>query len=242
MITDYTFYKENGYKICGRMYAPDSEKCCPVVIFSHGFGSNYRELMHHGEGFARAGIACFFFDFCGGGPDTMSDGTMREMTIETECEDLNTVIDEVKKMDFIDSSKIFLMGESMGGLVSALVAVNRVDEIRAVVLWYPAFNVPDDVMKRELTNKITIFGLPLSWDYDEVARGIAPFQIIKKYQKPVLLIHGDRDTIVPIAYSRRATEILKEARLEVISEAGHGFEGRDSVRARELSIAFFKEQ
>ena len=241
MICDYTFVKNNGYKICGRMYAPDGESGRrPTVIFSHGFGSNYRELEHHGKEFQREGICCFFFDFCGGGPESLSDGTMREMTIETECEDLDVVMTAVKELDYVDCSRIFLMGESMGGLVASLVAAKRQEEIRAAVLWYPAFNVPDDVMKREKTSKITIFGLPLSWDYDEIALNLSPYEIMADFEKPVLIIHGDKDPIVPIVYSRRAAEVMKNAKLREIPGAGHGFDGEDSVFAGELSAEFLK--
>lgn len=65
------------------------------------------------------------------------------MTVGTECEDLETVIDCVKELDYVDPGRIFLQGESMGGLVSALVAARRPENIRAQVLWYPAFVVPE---------------------------------------------------------------------------------------------------
>ena len=48
--------KENGQFIRGLIYRPDAEGSFPTVIFSHGFGSNYRELMHHGNGYAENGI------------------------------------------------------------------------------------------------------------------------------------------------------------------------------------------
>ena len=71
MIQEMTFRKENGMKIKGRLYLPDERRGkLPLVIFSHGFGGNFRELEHHGAGFAEAGICCLFFDFCGGGMQT----------------------------------------------------------------------------------------------------------------------------------------------------------------------------
>lgn len=221
------------------MYLPDNVTGkIPVVIFSHGFGENYRDLTPHAKDFLRAGAGCFFFDFCGGGPLSRSDGSMREMTVKTECEDLNTVIDEVRNMEFVDKSRMFLFGTSMGGLVTALVSAGRPKDIPAIVLWYPAFNVPDDVMKREKTNKNTIFGLPLSWDYDEVALQIAPYRILKSYQNPALLIHGEQDKVVPPVYSKRAAQVMSNAKLHVIPGAAHGFLGEDAGLARQLSVEF----
>lgn len=94
MREEITFVRKDGKSIRGCIYLPEkTAQKFPVVIFCHGFGSNFRELMHHGEGFAEAGICCLFFDFCGGGPESLSDGQFEEMTVDTECKDLETVID-----------------------------------------------------------------------------------------------------------------------------------------------------
>lgn len=241
--TTITFVKKDGKKIQGRIYLPEDTGCRhPIVIFCHGFGSNFRELMHHGDGFAEAGIACLFFDFCGGGPESLSDGTMEEMTVATECEDLDTVIDCVKALDYVDTERIFLQGESMGGLVSALVAVRRPEDIRAQVLWYPAFGIPNGARKRYEAGQREVFGLHLGEAFDREAKDIDVYGTIPAYGGPVLLIHGDQDSIVPLSYSEKALSAYKDARLTVIPGAGHGYDGADSVAAREYSIDFFKER
>ena len=98
---EMTFIRRDGNRIRGRIYLPEEKDGkLPLVIFCHGFGSNYRELMHHGNGFAEAGICCLFFDFCGGGPESLSDGKFEEMTVGTECGDLETVISCVKDLDY----------------------------------------------------------------------------------------------------------------------------------------------
>ena len=63
-------------------------------------------------------------------------------------------------------------------------------------------------------------------------------EIQQGYDKPVLIIHGDDDQVVPIEYSREAEKRYKNVHLETISGAGHGFDGDDSVNARKLSITF----
>lgn len=240
-IEEITFVKKDGKKIQGRLYLPEGTgRRHPIVIFCHGFGSNFRELMHHGDGFAEAGICCLFFDFCGGGPESLSDGTMEEMTVGTECEDLNTVIDCVKGLDYVDSERIFLQGESMGGLVSALVAARCPEDVRALVLWYPAFVVPDDAGKRYEAGVKEVFGLPMGEAFDREAKDIDVYGIIPAYGGPVLMIHGDQDDVVPIGYSERALSVYRDARLTVMPGAGHGYDGADSVAAREYSIDFIR--
>ena len=242
MIREMTFKKQNGMKIQGRMYLPEERKeKMPLVIFCHGFGGNFRELMHHGDGFAEAGICCLFFDFCGGGRESLSDGTMKEMTVESECGDLETVIADMKKLDYIDPERIFLQGESMGGLVSALVAARHPGDIRALVLWYPAFSIPEDAQRRYLAGEHEVFGIVLGKEFDEQARLIDVYGRISEYGRPVLLIHGTEDPIVPISGSERAVTVCQDARLVSMPGAGHGYEGADSAAAREHSIAFVRK-
>lgn len=242
-IKEITFTKKDGSVIRGRIYLPEKRgQKLPTVIFCHGFGSNYRELEHHGEGFAEAGICCLFFDFCGGGLQSLSDGTMEEMTVATECADLRTVIAGARELEYVDPERIFLQGESMGGLVSALVAAECGRDIRALVLWYPALGIPEDAGKRYEAGAREVFGLRLGESFDREARDIDVYGTIPAYGGPVLMIHGDRDIIVPLGYSQRALSAYEDARLIVIPGAGHGYDGADSAAAREHSIGFIRER
>ena len=106
--------KENGYRIAAEAFVPgDGGGEYPTVIFSHGLDSNYRELEHYAPYFEEAGIASIFFDFCGGSLDTKSEGSMEEMTVLTEAEDLRCVLDEAKKYDFVDTDRIYLAGRRL---------------------------------------------------------------------------------------------------------------------------------
>lgn len=239
MKQELSILKKNGMNIHGLMYLPEKTSAkLPVVIFSHGFGSNFRELMHHGEGFAASGICCLFFDFCGGGMHSLSDGTMTEMTIRSECEDLQTVITYVKELDYVDPKRIFLQGESMGGLVSALVAAKHPETVQALILWYPAFGIPEDARIRFEKGDRKVFGITLSEAFDAEAMNINVYREIPAYSGPVLIIHGTADSVVPIRYSERAVSAYADVNLIRVSGAGHGFDGADSIAARDKSVSF----
>ena len=49
-----------------------------------------------------------------------SDGKFRDMSLETEKRDLLCVIDYVARLNYVNSSKLILVGESQGGVVSCI--------------------------------------------------------------------------------------------------------------------------
>jgi hypothetical protein len=57
----------------------------------------------------------------------------------------------------------------------------------------------------------------------EEIRTLRPFEVIGRYQKPVLIVQGDADKIVSMEDSRRAIKLYHDARLHIIKGAGHGF-------------------
>lgn len=235
----FSVIKKNGQRIVAKAFIPKGNgKQYPMVIFSHGFNENYRSFEHHGKGFAEAGIACILFDFCGGGTGSLSDGALEEMTVLTEMEDLETMIQFVSTLDYVDTKRLFLLGESMGGFVSACVAAGMAERIRALILWYPAFVIPDDSRRRLELGDHTCFGLKISPEFNQTAADIDIYHRMESYTGPVKIIHGDEDAVVPLEYSKRAVTVLKDAALMVMSGAGHGFDGEDSKRAREASIEF----
>lgn len=57
----------------------------------------------------------------------------------------------------------------------------------------------------------------------------------------MLIIHGDRDDLVPLSVSEKAVQIYESAELKVIRGGGHGFEGDDRWKAAEYSVRFMKK-
>lgn len=245
MEKNFEVTKKNGMRIVGKMFVPDSvgedfssDIKFPTVVFSHGFNSCFKELEHHAKGYVDEGIVCVMFDFCGGGAKTLSDGTLIDMTPITEAEDLQTVMEYALSFDFVDENNFFLLGESQGGFESAYVAAAVPEKIKGLILWYPAFVIPFDAKERFERDDNTCFGMDLCPHYNTDAKDIDNDELMKKYDGPVLLIHGDKDSIVPISYSIDASEKYSNARLIVMKDADHGYEGEDSVNARNFSIEF----
>ena len=62
-----------------------------------------------------------------------------------------------------------------------------------------------------------------------------------KFNKPVLLVYGDKDMLVPVASSKMPLEQYQNAELVVIEDGGHGFYHEQQVKSCETTIAFIKK-
>ena len=76
--------------------------------------------------------------------------------------------------------------------------------------------------------------------YVEDVIRIDPFQEIKGYKNDVLIVHGAKDKIVNIKYSKEAYKVYREtssnrkARIEIIKNGGHGFSREIDKIAKEI--------
>ena len=119
-VKEYDF-DSNGKDIYARAFVPDVEGRVPLVIFSHGLGADARHEEEVQKTLAKAGIAVFSFEFAGGSSSSapMSEGLTTEMSFLTEVQNLKDAIRIASGLEYVDPLKIYLMGSSQGGLVTA---------------------------------------------------------------------------------------------------------------------------
>ena len=232
--------KNGDLNIYGKFYYPngfDASQKYPVVIMSHGLGSRAEmvERAKWPKAVTEKGFIAYAFDFCGGGMNSLSDGDFMEMSVLTEASDLNAVIDFVKSQAYADPDNLFLLGQSQGGFVSAITAASRPEEVKAMVLVYPALCLVDDLHEfvpdlAEVTGDTveTAMGT-LGAVYARDAYDIDVMNEIAKYTGDVMIIHGMNDKTVPYSYSLEAiTTAYSAAASELVlitgKKSAHGFE------------------
>ena len=228
--------------IYGKLYAPKQEGTWPTVILSHGYRCDNTWFEADCKLFAENGYIAYAYDFCGGSDWSKSSGKTTDMTIFTEQKNLHAVFEDIKAMEHVDSKQIFLLGGSMGGLVTALEAEELDEQVKGVILYFPAFCVADDWRKTystvdEIPEVTDFLGTKLGKEFFTSIHDFDPYDVIGGYTNPVLIIWGDKDDIVPQNYVEHAKEIYKDAELIILPDKGHD---PSSPEFRNNALAFMK--
>ena len=208
----------------------------PTVIFAHGAESDYKADMTTLKSLAKSGIACYTFDFYGWTRRSTGPKGVRwfhdvprgvdnsyEQKVLQQTEDLNAVIEQVKKMDFVDTENIYLLGSSMGGATVASASVTHSKDIKGIVLQYPAINLVPDAMSGDAEHDV------------------------RKYENKVLLLQGTKDVIVPQKMSDKLAAYYNAYDTEkcnyiVYEGQPHVFTGKYKVIAAEEIYRFIRNE
>ncbi len=245
--------KRENLIIRGTEYRPTGTDL-PIAIICHGFMAFQDTVRQYAVELADMGYLTYTFDFCGGSViKGKSDGFTTEMSVLTEVKDLESVIDYAAGREYANQNKIVVMGCSQGGYVSALAAAKERYPINKLVLFYPALCIPDDARAGKMMfAKFNPDNLPeiircgpmkLGKCYVEDVIKMNPFDEIKGYKEDVLIVHGEKDKIVNINYSKRAFKIYKNTgsnrnvRFEIIKNGRHGF----SKKIDKIAIEILKD-
>jgi len=57
---------------------------------------------------------------------------------------------------------------------------------------------------------------------------------------PTLILHGDRDVLVPVENAYVLARRIPDARVYIIPDAGHGYPAQDPVGTHQLVTDFFR--
>lgn len=240
--------RADGHTLYGELLTPKGKVGpLPTVICCHGFGSSYKLCKDTmGMCLAKSGYQVYCFDFYGGSKKSKSGGTMLEMSIFTEREDLSAVIDAIYDLPEVDEKHLYLLGESQGGCVAGITAPGKKDKLKAMILYYPAFCIPEDAQKKfasvdDIPQVSKTFKLDVGRIYNEKLLDYDIFEEIRHFEKPVLILHGDHDDVVDVSYGKRASEVYPNAKLKIYPGEVHGFMGKGKLKAAKDSFTFLEK-
>jgi len=232
MMQKVFFRNSRGLNLAGILHTPENHSK-KAVITAHGFTSNksgsFEKFPRMAEELLKLDIATLRFDFSGCGesdPDTIM--------VARQVDDLKAAIAFMRGKGY---TEIALLGSSLGGLVSVLAYEKG---IKTMVLWAPVTDakIPSICSEREIVAQFREKGFAIirnrkgtehrvAREYLAERKSINQKEILSKIRCPVLIVHGNKDEMVPIGHSREAVNYLpKGSKLEVIKGADHFFTGK----------------
>jgi alpha-beta hydrolase superfamily lysophospholipase len=239
----------DGLQLAGTLVSPSSPAEHAVVLV-HGGGVTRDEggfFTRLADGLAEAGIGSVRFDLRGHGE---SEGLGEERTLTEHLNDIRVSLEEASERT--GATKVNLLGASFGGGLCAYYAAKRPGAITSLVLLNPQLRYKeryidqkphwhDDRLDDEAAKQLAETGYLQHSPTVRQGRAflnevfwINPFRVLSEITAPTLIVHGTKDTFVPIESSRTAvTHLSVKHELVEIKGAQHGFAVHDDPQYAE---------
>lgn len=220
-----------------------------AVVLVHGGGVTREEggfFTRLGTGLGEAGVASLRFDLRGHGE---SEGHQEELTLVTILNDIRVALGYVRQQ--VGTSLVSLLGASFAGGVCAHYAAKRPAELDRLVLLNPQLDYKqrtidsrpywtDDRLSEDMARQLVEHGfiqftptLKHGRPMFNEAFWFEVLALLPEITAPTLVVHGTKDTFVPIEASRAAMQrFTAEHRLVEIEGSQHGFAVHDDPQYR----------
>jgi pimeloyl-ACP methyl ester carboxylesterase len=224
-------YEINGKKLFAIKHLPLIDNCFKVVVFCHGFGGNKiganRFFVTLSEALAQNGIAVIRFDLRGCGD---SEGDFCEITLKSQIEDLQLVLQKAS----LEYQHIGLIGVSLGSTIS-LLSAPHFKSVKSLAFFAPISSQDIWIKDWQYANAhlphLKYFehrGRPVTRVFFEEFFDVDFEDAIKKISHlPLLHVHGDKDTVVPISQSELfklwRKNSLSDTKFICLPNSDHGF-------------------
>jgi alpha/beta superfamily hydrolase len=198
-----------GDAVVGVLHRPEGARA-PCAVACHGMGASKDsdKYLLLARDFPPAGIALARFDFRGSGE---SGGSSESATIESRIADVEAVLDHLAHHPGLDG-RMGLLGSSLGGFVSLWVGARR--PAVPVVTWNAPARLDD--LERGLAEASG----PAPALIAEVQAG--RFAEVPRGARGVLVVHADRDEVVPLPHAHLILGRVGEPRaLRIVAGADH---------------------
>lgn len=146
----------------------------------------------------------------------------------------------------VDADRLGVLGGSAGGHLTLMLATTADDgdakakdevlrqssRIAAAVALYPPTDITEWVTNPpEAIKRLAVLKPPLTFEAAK-AKDYSPALKVTARTAPTLLIHGDKDELVPLEHSKKMMEALEKekvkSKLLVIEGAAHGFNAKQN--------------
>ena len=207
-VTNITEVKEvnlktkDGQKLTSWYYLP-SKKTDTVILYLHGNSNNISTREPYMVDYLKNGYGVFLLEYRGFGENK------GKPTEEGLYNDARSAVAFLKSQN-IAPKNIVVLGESLGTAVAVQMATEY--DFKGVILQSPFTSMVDVG-----TNKYPI--IPVNLLLTDKFKSIDK---IDKIKSPILFIHGDKDTLIPVDHMEKLFVKAKSEKIKKIYEgAGH---------------------
>lgn len=202
---DVFFPSANGHMLHGWYFEiPSSQR---TILLSHGIGGNISSRVDLIELYLKAGTSVFIYDYQGYGRS--SGNASLKNIVEDGYSAYNYLTGELA----VDPNTVVLAGESLGTGVTC--ALSKRVKAAALVLQSPFSS-----LAKRVSEVVPIFRNKPKWI--EPTAGLENDLVLSGPHPPVLIVHGDKDTTVPVSHAHHLYQsAIGEKQLLVITGAGH---------------------
>lgn len=233
----------DGLHLATTVVTPDGQPERAVVLV-HGGGVTRDEggfFARLAAGLGDAGVASLRFDLRGHGE---SEGRQEDLTLSAILNDIRVALERVREAT--GAHRLSLLGASFAGGVCAYYAAKRPTELDRLVLFNPQLDYKqrtitsrpywtddqlDDDMAQRLAQEGFIQFTPTLRHGRPILNEVLWFEVLSllgDIRAPTLVVHGTKDTFVPVEASRAAMDLFTaEHKLVEIEGAQHGFAVHD---------------
>ncbi len=215
-VSEQTIGTPDGERLAA-WYAPARDGQ-PTILFLHGNGGEIGDRSGRMAFYQSQGFGVLFLSYRGYGA---SSGSISEKGFVTDALAAHDWLQE----QGIPARRIAVVGESLGTGVAVQLAVRR--EIGALALEAP-FTAAADI------------GAEIYWWLPVRLLMKDPFysrKVIDQVKVPLLIQHGDADTVIPLSHGQRLFALANEPKeMAVLPGAGHEVLSEPEVLARELDF------
>lgn len=201
------FRNAEGQRLNGWLFRSNTQPAAATVVYAHGNAGNLSYCDWVGESLAARGFDVLLFDYRGYGRSEGESAGEAGLYADAEA-----AYDFLTKERGVPAGRVVLYGQSLGTAAVGDVAARR--ECGALIL------------ESGLSSAADMAAVVMPW-LPRFVRGLTKNKLdtaskLSGVRCPVLVVHGDRDEIIPAAQGRRLFEAAPEPRrLIVIEGAGH---------------------
>jgi dipeptidyl aminopeptidase/acylaminoacyl peptidase len=242
---DVTITTADGLNLAA-WYMPPTREDGASIIFIHGHASNRSHYLSRAEIFAEDGYGMLFMELRNNGTSAGEFTTMGLL----EVQDVQAAFDFLIQQPHVSADRIALYGHSMGG-ATAIMAFQDIPQARMLISEAAYSALTDNIHARIVRD------LPLPpFVFPQMIVGFAgmltgenlfdvrPIDAIQELNgRPVLLIHGTNDGVVPFINGERLFTAAHEPKeFWIIEGANHGASFGVSPEVYEAQVMSFLEQ